>query len=306
VKELAKVANVKPIRIPGYWYHKEGSPTIGGTRSIDPKEKVIYMFHGGAYLALSANPKDDTQRITRDCLRVLPSELRIRRALSLEYRLSIGIPMVEVPQNPFPAALIDALTGYRHLVEDVGILPSNIILVGDSAGANLALALTRYLKETGIFQIPGGMILLSPWVDLGTSHAGPTSSRTTNVSSDYLGPPDHLDPSLLYATGAFAGPHPRSVLEENIYISPASKNIPEKVLREAFVGFPRTLVVSGSGEQLLDSIETLAKRMEKDMGPEKLKYLMIEDAFHDFMAVPWTGPDRLVCLEKIQEWGKSL
>ena len=45
------------------------------------------------------------------------------------------------------AALIDALAGYNYLVNTVGFHPTRIILEGDSAGGNLALALTRYLLE---------------------------------------------------------------------------------------------------------------------------------------------------------------
>jgi len=306
VKEMAKIANVKPLAIPGYWYHKESSPILGGSRSIDPKERVLYMFHGGAYIAQSAHPDDGTQHITRDTLKYLPNETRFRRALALEYRLSIGVPYAEVPQNPFPAALLDALAGYRYLVEDVGISPSNIIIIGDSAGANLALALTRYLKATSVFSMPGGLILLSPWGDLGASHIGPNSSRTRSASSDFLGPPGHLDNSLLYCSEAYAGPHTYSACENNIYISPASKNIPENVMRGVFEGYPKTLIVSGTGEQLLDSIVTLKRRMEADMGQQKLSYLGVADAFHDFLAFTWAGPEREVCLERIREWSKGL
>jgi len=56
----------------------------------------------------------------------------------------------------------------------------------------------------------------------------------------------------------------------------------------------------------LDSIETLKTRMEADMGPEKLTYLAVEDAFHDFLAFTWSGPDKLICLDGIKEWSKGL
>jgi len=306
VKEMAQVADVKPCRIPGYWYHLEGSSSIGGTRSNNPKERVLYMLHGGAYIAQSAHPDDGTQNITRDVLNHFPREAHFRRAFALEYRLSKGPPFVQTSENPFPAALLDALAGYRYLVEDVGILEDNIVIIGDSAGGNLALALTRYLKMTSVYQTPGGLILLSPWTDLGNSHVGPDSSRARSVSSDFLGPPEHLDASMCYATGTFTLPHTASVCEDNIYISPASLNITEKVIKGAFEGFPKTLIVSGAGEQLLDSIRTLKMRMENDIGAERLSYLEVEDAFHDFLAFPWSGPDRLVCLDGISDWAKDL
>ena len=49
----------------------------------------------------------------------------------------------------FPAALQDALTSYVYLIFDLAILPSNIILSGDSAGGHMALQLLRYISDHG-------------------------------------------------------------------------------------------------------------------------------------------------------------
>ena len=63
--------------------------------------------------------------------------------LSVRYRLA--------PQNPFPAALVDALTAYLSLIHPPpGSLhdpvPANkIIISGDSAGGNLSLVLLQTL-----------------------------------------------------------------------------------------------------------------------------------------------------------------
>ena len=78
----------------------------------------------------------------------------------------------------FPTALVDAIAGYDYLVNDVGYIPESIIIEGDSAGANLALALTRYLLENKLSNIPppGGLVLVCPWTDLGLSHIKPGSS----------------------------------------------------------------------------------------------------------------------------------
>lgn len=88
--------------------------------------------HGGAYTLGSANPKDGAAVLTRDVLKKCgPS---IERVFSLEYRLSSAPPYPAA--NPFPAALLDALAGYRYLTQ-FGFKAENIILLGDSAGANL-------------------------------------------------------------------------------------------------------------------------------------------------------------------------
>lgn len=46
--------------------------------------------------------------------------------------------------SAFPASLLDALAGYQYLLS-LGFEPKNIMLCGDSAGANACLALSRYL-----------------------------------------------------------------------------------------------------------------------------------------------------------------
>ena len=51
-----------------------------------------------------------------------------------------------VPEYPFPAALEDAFKAYEHILNQ-GVEPENIIVIGDSAGGNLALELAVYLKE---------------------------------------------------------------------------------------------------------------------------------------------------------------
>lgn len=60
-----------------------------------------------------------------------------------QYRLSHN------DRTRFPAALQDVVTAYCYLTKDVGIPASKIVLSGDSAGANLVLALVRYVTEFG-------------------------------------------------------------------------------------------------------------------------------------------------------------
>lgn len=62
------------------------------------------------------------------------------RVLAVTYRAA------KSPATAFPAELLDALAGYVHLT-NIGFHSSNIILVGESAGAFALLALMRYLSE---------------------------------------------------------------------------------------------------------------------------------------------------------------
>lgn len=148
-----------------------------------PGEKVILKFQGGSYIARSAHPDDPTVNTVKG---VLEHATSIGPIFSVEYRVSAGPPFH--PANPFPTAVLDALVAYNCLVNEVGFEPANIIIEGDSAGGNLALALTKYLIENrdalvgatlpGARSVapPGGAILCSPWCDMGRSHYRPHQS----------------------------------------------------------------------------------------------------------------------------------
>ena len=77
-------------------------------------------------------------------------------ALAVDYRLA--------PEYPFPAALEDCLAAYHWLV-NCGLHSHQIVLVGDSAGGNLALALLLALRDAGE-PLPAAAVCLSPAVDL--------------------------------------------------------------------------------------------------------------------------------------------
>ncbi|KAG2148475.1 hypothetical protein BD769DRAFT_1345710, partial [Suillus cothurnatus] len=144
IKEPEIFLEVAPERVPGYWYGRSGA-SPKPTQSPPPGEKAFYFFHAGA------SP-------------TFPHTLP--RALALEYRPFSTHPFLK--RFPFPAALLDYLSGYNNLVE-IGHEPFDIILVGTSAGDS-ALALCRLLSEKACsadFPAPtGNLLLLSPWVDV--------------------------------------------------------------------------------------------------------------------------------------------
>ncbi len=49
------------------------------------------------------------------------------------------------------------------MIDDLHISPENIVVAGDSAGGGLAVALLMYLRDNK-YPLPGGAILMSPWV----------------------------------------------------------------------------------------------------------------------------------------------
>ena len=153
-------------------------------KEVSSPATVLY-FHGGAYYLMDpASHRPTTKKLAK---------LTKGRCLSVRYRLA--------PQNPFPAALLDALVSYFTLLYPPAgsfhtpVEARHITFAGDSAGGNLCLVLLQTLLEfrrQGIkiswngeeraAPLPAGIALCSPWADV--THSSP--SCETNGTYDYL------------------------------------------------------------------------------------------------------------------------
>jgi acetyl esterase/lipase len=292
IKEFADKAGVKPETIIGYWFGD-----LPEERPVQEGEVVVMNMHGGAYIMGTAHPKDGTASIPKGLISYGKQAGTIKRVLSIEYRLSASHPFK--PSGPFPTALLDALSGYTYLLSQ-GFKSHNILFSGDSAGGNLANALTRYLIDANLPSIPppSGLILTSPWSDLSMQHYRPGGSSETNYASDYLGNSNMGN----YALVAFIGPHsPREYLY-NPYISPASPFLPKEV-PPFDKRWPRTMIVCGGAEMMLDEIKSLRHAMEA--GGVEVKWLEVEGAVHDFFAIPGFSKYSKPAFEEILEWVKE-
>lgn len=222
----------------------------------------------------------------------------LQRSFGIDYRLSSAHPLE--PKNPFPAALLDAVAGYRYLIEDLEFEPKNVILCGDSAGGHLAIALTRYLILANIpnLTVPGGVIVVSPTGDWGHTHddGSPTSSAVANRNSDYV----NEIMTNGYTGRCLAGSLPIEEIQTNPWLSPASLRL--KKPAGLFERFPPTLIICGGAEQARDDKRTLRDRMVKDCGDFDVTYLEYEDAAHDFAIMRWHEPERTQALSDIHEW----
>ncbi|KAA3512887.1 alpha/beta hydrolase [Agrobacterium rosae] len=113
-----------------------------------PGARILYL-HGGGYVLGSAQAFGSfvgqiAARVGTDVF--VPN-----------YRLA--------PEHPFPAAIDDAVAAYRGLAAEGA---ERIVVVGDSAGGGLTLALLSILatdKNIGKVQ-PVGAAVMSPWTDL--------------------------------------------------------------------------------------------------------------------------------------------
>lgn len=192
----------------------EWSATPGAAR-----DRVVMYVHGGGYVIGSTASH-----------RHLVSELGRAagtRALSLDYRLA--------PEHPFPAAVDDAVSGYRFLLGQ-GIKPGNIAIAGDSAGGGLTVAALVAIRDAGLEQ-PACGFCISPWTDLEALG----NSMTTNAAVD----PMVQKPGLLGMSAAYLnGADPRSPLAAPLYAD----------LR----GIAPLLIQVGAAETLLDDATRLA------------------------------------------------
>lgn len=313
VQDWASFAQVAPSSIPAYWILKRNS-TLSPDAPPQPDEKVILSFHGGGYTGMSGHPRSPTSGIARSLLEAIPT---VHRVFSLEYRLARTDPLPRA--NPFPAQLIDAIAAYDHLINVAGFDPADIILEGDSAGGNLVLQLTLYLIEhrtqllahaertgTRALTAPGGLLLISPWVDIGVSYHSPVPSYWART--DFIAISKH--PDFLYDERAVCGRHgwPSRFADTNRHLSPVSRA--DGAERVSFIGWPRTFLNGGGAERLIESIRALKEHMSADMGEGTARgevyYYEAEDGIHDYVAMPFFEPERSETLAKIAEWASLM
>jgi epsilon-lactone hydrolase len=159
--------------------------------------RVILYLHGGAFLFHW--PRIYAGMVASWCTRLRA------RALMVEYRLA--------PEFPFPAASNDCLGAYQWLRAQ-GYSPSDIVLAGDSAGANLALGTLQRLRALGE-ALPVCAVLLSGGLDFTLSGRSVVANEGRDpmfnlaglavLRSFYARPEQYLNPGVSPLFGEFSG-----------------------------------------------------------------------------------------------------
>ena len=180
------------------------------------KKYVILHCHGGGY---STGSSMYARTLTSKLATAVSMDI-----LCFDYRLA--------PEYPYPAAAEDAMKVWNYLML-LGYGARDIILMGDSAGGNLALSLILKLKEEGRL-LPRGLVLMSPWTDLTSSG----ESFGTKAEVDPVLAREYIDRMVKAYAEGFDLTDP--------LISPLFGN---------FAGFPPTYIQVGENEILLsDSV----------------------------------------------------
>jgi epsilon-lactone hydrolase len=167
------------------------------------------------------------------------------------------------PEHPYPAPIDDLFAAYRGVVE-LGHSPSRIAILGDSAGAALAVGLALTLPEMNV-PPPAALVLLSPFLDLSLSGA----SIVANARRDPTIPRRFLESGGRAHVGDLRRSDPR--------VSPMFADLH---------GLPPTLIQVGSDEILLDDATRFADRAW-GAGVE-VELQRFEGWFHDFQAIAGT------------------
>lgn len=192
-------------------------------RTESDEKRVILWFHGGAFvLGSSASYRPFAARLAKaaQATIILP-----------DYRLA--------PEHCFPAAHDDAIAALEWL-EAQDIAMSDIVIGGDSAGANLAVAAVQHRAAKGL-QVPAALWVISPYLDL--THAGQSISARA-------GRDPFIDTQTMDETA-------------KTYLGDAEPaNLRASPLLGSFAGFPPTLIQVGTEEVLFDDAARLRDRLE--------------------------------------------
>jgi salicylate hydroxylase len=238
---------------------------LGGVRAEHyrpkaPASGTIVHFHGGGFVSGSVAMERRlaaTQATASGC-----------DSFSIDYRLA--------PEHPFPAALDDAITAYGAILER-GADPATTILFGGSAGACLALSSLLKIRELGLPQ-PAGAVLLWPYADF--TFSGETI--LTNGDVDML---PVRDLARVWGPAYVGTADPADPL-----VSPALADLR---------GLAPLLIIAGGAESLLSCAEQIARNARR--AGVDTQFTVYPEKVHGWMILQKL-PATTEAVEEINRW----
>ncbi len=207
-------------------------------------DKVILMIHGGGF-KIELND--------------------FYRKLAEKYsKMFCGATVINAdygrfPEHQLPSQMHDVVKIYLHLLDEK-IKNSDIIVIGDSAGATLAMTSSLWLRDNN-YPLPGHIVCFSLWADA-------TSSGDSRITNAYADP--------------FYGIAKNKKVEDNLhllrriskYVLNVDRTSPYiSPLFGSFEKFPRVTLICGTAE--LDESDS-------DRVYEKLKTVGVDAELHKF------------------------
>jgi len=218
---------------------------------------ICIYFHGGAFVFGGMNSH-------RDMAAYLAKEANLKM-LMVDYRLA--------PEHPYPAAVEDAMVVYQALLAK-GVASQRLIVAGDSAGGNLALATLQKLRDEQ-FPLPCASVLFSPWLDF--SH-----------DSESFKENQHKDVILN-----------RTILDEAVAMYAPEREVTDEKLSPLFASvtyLPACLIIASKVEVLLDDARRLHEKTQRAGGYSE--YLEWKNTPHAFPVLPRLLPGARQALDK--------
>jgi acetyl esterase/lipase len=200
------------------------------------QNKVLLYFHGGGYVNGSNNTHKAlvTQIVNNTDI----------NALTIHYR--------RAPENPFPAALDDALATYQWLLAE-GYLAQNIAIGGDSAGGGLTAALLYQIRDKDL-PMPACAVMLCPWLDL-------TNSATSYTKNGPVEPILTHDSAEFWANAYTQGQDKKHPLISPLFGNPAS-------LPPLYIQAAGKDILLDDAVQFAQKVKELGGNIKLDIEPE--------------------------------------
>lgn len=260
-RELVKIASrrLKKPALYRIWEHRvtrDGHeiPVRIFTPEADNSHLVLLFFHGGGWVTGSIDSYDGI------CADMASETGRV--VVSVDYRLA--------PEYRFPEGLEDCYAVTREIFMNDGLLdtkPKEIVLIGDSAGGNLAAAVSLMARDRGEF-LPARQILIYPAAGNDHSDNSPFPSVKENGNGYLLTSKRVRDFLELY----------RNSEEDlqNPYLAP--------LMADDLSEQPDTLIITAEYCPLRDEGEEYGRRLK--MAGNRVTVFRMPDALHGFFSLP--------------------
>lgn len=220
---------------------------------IENGMRAMLYLHGGGW---STEHVENYERI---CARLANATGHV--VATVEYRLA--------PEHKFPTGLEDCYAVAKAMYEKRFLLNVNsddITLIGDSAGGNLAAALSLIARDRGEF-LPKRQILIYPATNSDYSENSKFDSVRENGTDYLLTAGKMRDYMELYARNEED--------RKNPYLAP--------ILAENLENQPDTLVITAEYDPLRDEGEAYGKKLEE--AGNRVEIHRIANALHGFFAL---------------------
>ena len=215
------------------------------------KKKLIIYFHGGGWVTGSVNSY--TNAISKlannlDCMIIMP-----------EYRLA--------PEYPFPAGFDDCFEVTKLILnnlDEIKVKKNDVILMGDSAGGNLAAAVSQKGLDTKDFRV-NKQVLLYPALQSNYSNDTKYTSVISN-GNNYLITQKQIQDFMKHY-----------IKDEKDYANPYVAPL----LAKHLFGLPKTLIIVNEFDPLRDEGIAYAKKLRWHLVWSE--YYVFEGAMHGFL-----------------------